>query len=269
MNAVVSHDVVRGTAAPAPPQNWKLALALGGAGGVASILLMPYALALAKTAPQTMGLPLPVALLISFLQSSLLLFLLSWAGLRLGAAIGLDAPVLRAWMSKRAPAERGHWLAAAALGIVAGAAIVLLDATIFQHAMSAAMAEAGQAAPHVARWKGALASFYGGIAEEIQLRLFFMTLIAWCLAKVTRSTSPSPLLFAVANVVAALAFGAGHLPMAAQVFGGLTTMVVVRTIVLNALAGIVFGALYSRWGLERAMVAHFCADIVLHVVLGA
>jgi membrane protease YdiL (CAAX protease family) len=75
--------------------------------------------------------------------------------------------------------------------------------------------------------------------------------------------------FAAANVVAALAFGAGHLPMAAQVFGGLTTMVVVRTIALNALGGIVFGSLYSRWGLERAMVAHFCADIVLHVVLGA
>ena len=192
MNRVVSHDVVRGIAAPARAQNWKIALVLGGAGGVAAILLGPYALAVAKTAPHTMGLPLPIALLLSLVQNSLLLFLLSWAGLRLGASIGLDAPVLRAWMSKRAPAERGHWLAAAALGVVAGGAIVLLDAAIFQHAMSAAMAEAGKAAPHVARWKGALASFYGGITEEILLRLFFMTLVAWCIAKITRSTSPSP-----------------------------------------------------------------------------
>jgi hypothetical protein len=267
MDAVVSHDVVRGIAAPSGAKNWKIALVLGGAGGVASILLLPYALAVTKTAPQATGLPLPIALLISLVQSSLLLFFLSWAGLRLGASIGLDAPVLRAWMSKRAPAERGHWLVAMAVGVVTGGAIVLLDAAIFQRAMSAAMAQAGQAAPHAARWKGALASFYGGIAEEILLRLFFMTLVAWCIAKITRRTSPSAGVFAAANVVAALAFGAGHLPMAAQVFG-LTTMVVVRTIALNALGGIVFGALYSRWGLERAMVAHFCADLVLHVVVG-
>jgi hypothetical protein len=56
--------------------------------------------------------------------------------------------------------------------------------------------------------------------------------------------------------------------MAAHVFG-LTTTIVVRTILLNALAGVVFGDLYARWGLEHAMVAHFCGDIVLHVIVGS
>ena len=31
----------------------------------------------------------------------------------------------------------------------------------------------------VALWKRLLAAFYGGITEELLLRLFFMTLIAW------------------------------------------------------------------------------------------
>jgi hypothetical protein len=154
---------------------------------------------------------------------------------------------------------------AIALGIAAAAGIILLDALVFHSAVVEALARAGRPLPHVARWKGALACFYGGVAEEIQLRLFLMTAIAWCLAKVTRSTSHAT--FAIANVVAALAFGAGHLPMAAHVFG-LTTVIVVRTILLNGLGGIVFGALYARWGLEHAMVAHFCCDVVLHVVVG-
>jgi hypothetical protein len=55
---------------------------------------------------------------------------------------------------------------------------------------------------------------------------------------------------------------------AAQVFGPLTSVVVARTLLLNALGGVAFGALYWRSGLEHAMVARFCTDIVLHVVAG-
>jgi membrane protease YdiL (CAAX protease family) len=37
--------------------------------------------------------------------------------------------------------------------------------------------------------------------------------------------------------------------------------------VLNSLAGLVFGWLYWRRGLKAAMVAHFSADLVLHVLV--
>ena len=49
---------------------------------------------------------------------------------------------------------------------------------------------------------------------------------------------------------------------------GLTTIVVVRTVLLNSIAGVLFGWLYWRRGLLAAMVSHFSADIVLHVVAG-
>jgi membrane protease YdiL (CAAX protease family) len=42
-------------------------------------------------------------------------------------------------------------------------------------------------------------------------------------------------------------------------------VVVGRTILVNAAAGLVFGWLYWRRGLEVAMLAHFSADLVLHV----
>ena len=49
----------------------------------------------------------------------------------------------------------------------------------------------------------------------------------------------------------------------------LTPALITRTIVLNSLAGIAFGWLYWRRGLEAAMLAHFSTDIVLHVIAGA
>jgi membrane protease YdiL (CAAX protease family) len=44
-------------------------------------------------------------------------------------------------------------------------------------------------------------------------------------------------------------------------------MVILRAVLLNGLGGIVFGYLYWKRGLEAAMIAHFSADIVLHVLL--
>lgn len=46
----------------------------------------------------------------------------------------------------------------------------------------------------------------------------------------------------------------------------LTGLVVTRAIVLNGLAAVIFGHLYWTRGLEAAILAHFSADIVLHVV---
>ena len=68
-----------------------------------------------------------------------------------------------------------------------------------------------------------------------------------------------------AIVVAALLFGAGHLPAASKIWG-LEAIVVLRTLLLNGIAGVVFGWLYWKRGLEMAMLSHFSADIVLHVI---
>jgi len=67
-------------------------------------------------------------------------------------------------------------------------------------------------------------------------------------------------------VTAALLFGVAHLPAAMQ--QGLVTPLHVTPIVsLNAIVGIVSGWLFWRFGIEHAMLAHFSADLVLHVVV--
>jgi membrane protease YdiL (CAAX protease family) len=120
--------------------------------------------------------------------------------------------------------------------------------------------------PAIERWKGFLASFYGGIGEEIQLRLLVMTLVMWIAWKALARSRPSPPVSAawIAIVLAALAFAAGHLPAAAGIWP-LDAVVVLRTLSLNAIVGVACGWLFYRHGLEHAMAAHFSADIVLHV----
>ena len=46
-------------------------------------------------------------------------------------------------------------------------------------------------------------------------------------------------------------------------------IVIARTLLLNLLPGILFGFVYWRWGLEYAILSHFWADIVLHVIGGS
>jgi membrane protease YdiL (CAAX protease family) len=95
-----------------------------------------------------------------------------------------------------------------------------------------------------------------------------MSLLAW-LGKFISKTSegrPTPAIFWIANILAAVLFGLGHLPAMLSLIP-LTPLVIARTVVLNGLLGIIFGWLYWKRGLESAMISHFSADIVLHVLL--
>ena len=75
----------------------------------------------------------------------------------------------------------------------------------------------------------------------------------------------SPSVFWTANIIAALLFGLGHLPSASLVMP-ITPLVVVAALTLNGIAGLAFGFLYWRRGLEAAMLAHFTGDFVVYVV---
>jgi hypothetical protein len=156
------------------------------------------------------------------------------------------------------------------LGVIASLLIVGLDVFVFQPALLNELGDKVNALSQSAQpaaWKGFLASFYGGIAEEIQLRLLVMSLLAWLGSFINKTTEgkPTGVVFWSANILAAILFGLGHLPATANIIP-LTPLVIIRAIVLNGLAGVAFGWLYWKRGLESAMISHFSADIVLHVL---
>ncbi|KPK80516.1 MAG: hypothetical protein AMJ81_11965 [Phycisphaerae bacterium SM23_33] len=245
----------------------RLALFWAALGGIAAAMVMPYATAVLKLPVQDAPLPMPLLIAAQALQLGVLLVLLGWLGLRAGAPLGLDSPLARALVYRApvAPPRPGRSLAVAALaGLVVGG-LIAGAARLFAPLMPPAHHPVSLS---FARWQGFLASFYGGIVEELFLRLFLMTALVWCAWKLILKAKRAPghAVFWTAIVLAALVFAAGHLPAAARLWP-LTAAVVARTIVLNLLAGIPFGFLYWRLGLEHAMLAHFWADIVLKVLL--
>jgi membrane protease YdiL (CAAX protease family) len=246
-----------------PPlvEDVNLALLYGALGAIAVLLLFPYLLATMPQAFAKLPVSLPVVALAQAAQGFVLLGLLALAGLRMGHSVGLGSPWLRALRFGR-PRPAQAWLRAVALGLAAGTCIVALS-PLFDASMPVPIHPLPTGSPASASWAGFLASFYGGIAEEVELRLFLMTLIVWAVAKLSRR-APGPALLWMAVLVAALLFGAGHLPAAAKIWP-LDTVVILRTIALNGIGGMVFGWLYWRQGLESAMLGHFCADLVLHV----
>ena len=115
-------------------------------------------------------------------------------------------------------------------------------------------------------WKRFLACFYGGINEELLMRLFAFGLVLWLLQKLTRKEArASTGLFWTGNAIVALLFGAAYLPAAAKIIE-LTPIAIFAILFLKGSAGLVFGYLCWRRGLEAAMLAHFSADFVLHMI---
>ncbi len=94
-----------------------------------------------------------------------------------------------------------------------------------------------------------------------------MSFLVWLGRWVSKTADGGPTLAVlwIANVLAAVLFGLGHLPATAALVP-LTPLVVVRAVVLNGIVGIGFGYLYFKRGLESAMISHFSADLILHVL---
>ena len=258
------------------PFNWKLFLILWLAGTFGVIAVIPYTLTLQSEMIQSLELPipLPALLAIQIVQGSIILGILTALGLLLANRIGLGAPIIEAWLNKESISEkiRSIFPISIILGVIAGVVIIVLDVYVFQPLLIQELGEQinnlSQTAIKPPAWQGFLASFYGGIGEELQLRLFFMSLLAWLgsfIIKPINGKANTKILW-IANILAAIAFGVGHLPTAALIFPAMTVLVVIRIILLNSIGGIIFGWLYQTRGIEAAMIAHFSADIVLHVI---
>lgn len=239
------------------------AIALALAGALSTLAVLPYALELMAPELRRLLPPLHVLLPAQFAQALVLMGLMSWIGLALGPGLGLDAPWLRHALARTPgplPAWRRPLLEAMAGAAIAVAVIAAVMALLDGRLPPMRVAEPPRPGPGM----GLLASFYGAIGEEIQLRLFLVTLLAWLLVRGTRGRVAARPAIAIGIVLAALAFGAGHLPAAAQLWP-LDAIVVARTLLANGVAGLVFGFLYARHGLEAAMASHFFADLALHV----
>lgn len=259
------------------PFNWRVLLILVVAIFISVILITPYSFSLQSNTLKTEDLPLPLAILlpIQWVATTILYGALAAIGLFVAGRIGLGLPFLETWLAGKPDWERMRkfLLPAILSGALGGVVVLLLDRFVFSPPLRVELEQLGlnisvDTIPTPPAWQGFLASFYGGITEEILLRLFAMSLLAWVFGLINRTSENRPGLGALwaANILAAVLFGLGHLPATVAIGLPLDTLVITRAIVLNGLLGVVFGWLYWTFGLESAMLSHFSADIVLHVI---
>ncbi|MBN2388038.1 MAG: CPBP family intramembrane metalloprotease [Anaerolineales bacterium] len=278
MNEAIQPEVIPAPAAATGPKkfNWLLFIVLCVVGFLASFLVLPYAVAL--TSPDSLGLPgadqsmVWVMSIVGQICTGAFLWPLIALGLLAANQIGMGAPLLEGLLTsqplKGKVAKPLLWGFAG--GSLAGVGIVLLSFA----ANPLLMAESerlGQSLPEIAApapWMGFLASISAGITEEIMLRLFLLTGLAWLGSRLWRTPEGRARrsIFWSANLLSAIAFGLLHLPLASSL-EMTTPLMTLYVVSQNALLGLTFGWLYDKYGLESAMLAHFSTDLVLHVFL--
>ena len=194
--------------------------------------------------------------LITAIQSAGYGIILGALGILLGKKIGL-------WKDEKTIMKKPLILSVV-FAIVGGLTLILSDLMFFGH-YSETIMNSYAVKPTIPYMLAAV--LYGGIIEEVMLRLFAMSLVAFLLHKLfsKKNEKPTTTILIASNVVAALLFAAGHLP-ATFILLGNSPLILFRCFLLNGGLALLFGHLYRKYGLRYAMIAHGGCHIVSKLI---
>ena len=194
--------------------------------------------------------------LLTAVQSAGYGLILGAAGICLAGKIGL-------WRGDRS-ITRKPLLVALSVALVGGLVMILSD-TLFFGRYSEAIRNSYTVKPTLVYLLASVT--YAAVIEEVMLRLFMMSLIAFVLHKLfgRKQERPAAGILCAANVMAAVLFAAGHLPATIMMIGT-TPMIIFRCFALNGGLGLLFGWLYRKYGLRYAMMAHGGCHVVSKLI---
>lgn len=243
--------------------NWKIFFVLLGLSLMSVICVFPYVVTVQGEVLEKIGQPIEIIFIAQFIQSLILFSIAIFFGLYFTKKISFRLPLIEAIIAKRNHKEvlKNILGKSVLIGAATAVSIYIVDALFTLQG-----ADISTHQNYAPVWQKLLASFYGGITEEILMRLFLMTFLIWIGMKLSRREQPTRTGIVISIVIAAIIFGLGHLPITASLTQ-LSPIIVSRAIVLNGIGGIVFGWLFWKKGLESAMIAHFTADIFLLTLL--
>lgn len=234
--------------------------------GIAGIL--PYMIdilesGILKEAPAP-EFPLAIIILLAFVQNGVLLSIVILFGMLLSERVGLRMPIINAWASRQHPVKmKSVLLPGIYWGAAAGVLVVTIEALFFIKQLPQSMLPFFD----IPLWKRLLSGvLYGGFTEELFMRLFLLPLVAGLLGRLWKTPEglPNSKAFWIAIILVAVIFGLGHLP-ATSFVTSLTPTLVIRALILNGIAGVVFGFLYWKHSLESAMVGHMGAHLIMQI----
>ena len=194
--------------------------------------------------------------LVTSVQSAAYGLVLGAIGIILGKKTGL-------WKDETAITKKPLMITIV-ISVIGGLALILPDILFFGK-YSQVIMDSYAVKPTVPYMIAAV--LYGGVIEEVMLRLFMLSLIAFILQKIfaREKELPTTGILIVANVIVALLFAAGHLP-ATAILMGITPMILFRCFLLNGGFGLLFGWLYRKYGLRYAMLAHGGCHVISKLI---
>lgn len=199
----------------------------------------------------------------SVLYLSLITIPLGGLGVWLGRQLGLGTPLLAALLSK----QPGAWSkllrdtrTATLLGLSMGVALVIL-----REVTAPFLPPEIPAFGHRGFWGGMLVSAAAAISEEVWFRLGILTILFWCIARLSGRQSISPAIAWPVIVFVSIGFGLAHLPQLNS-YGAASPYAIWATIFGNSLVGTMYGWCYWRLSFIAAVIAHFAVDIVIHAI---
>lgn len=195
-------------------------------------------------------------------------------GLVLANRIGLGMPFVEGWIKREPVPSRFRNIVAVAwiTAVLLELSSLLARTFVIDPPMNSLFEQLGITAPSDAAAPplyGFLASISAGINEEIQFRLFGLSLLAWLGGLLFHDPSgrPKAIVLWAANILLAVGFGAAHLPTAATLGLPMNALVIGSTLFVNGIAGLAFGWLFWTFGLESAILAHFLADVIVYTLI--
>lgn len=195
---------------------------------------------------------------ISALQSAAFLMLSLFVGLRYGSKVGLTSPVLEK-LSTNQPFTQIFSKSFFIETIAISTAVSML---LFVHKLLATdellIASKIIDIPLLAK------ILYGGITEEILIRFGVMGGLSYFIYKTLNKKIEESIKVSIiiSILLSSFLFGAAHLPIVESAVGLMSFETIFLIITTNSMAGILFGILFWRRGLEAAILAHITAHLL-------
>lgn len=239
-----------------------LSLSILGLLGVISLLLSDFT-AIPGLESLPVGMSPAVVRILVLINPSIMVVVTAFLGSLVYDKVGLRVPVFESVLKirqKPSYSYRSIVLWGILAGIIAGVLVVFIN-YLFTATFPIEYVEVSNSFELniITRF------LYGGVVEEIMMRFGLMSFLAWVLFKVFRTSENW--IFWFANILAALLFAVGHFPALWALVPDPNIGLYLFILLANGVAGIIFGCMYIKRGLECAMIAHLMTHAVMLILL--
>jgi len=213
-------------------------------------------------------------LLFTFISNLFLYGIATFIGTYLAYRTGFQLPIIEKILDKKAIWKKYKKIIinSIIIGLLTGVLILFIDIFFFSPHIAPFMGVSPSEllTNRPPAWQGLLAAISAGITEEILFRFFGITIVVWLgsfILKKNYKNQPNTTLVWLAIILSATLFGISHLQISAATGNPFSPIIFSRILILNGIAGIIYGYMYWKNGLTSAMLTHFSTNIILHVIV--